>query len=492
VSSLKVICPKCFKGQQITGSVPTAGLDHVCVFCKTTFRVRPPARPSSDDLPVPRELQPKPGDLPAPREAIPKPGDLPAPREAIPRPGDLPVAREAVPRPGDLPVAREAVPRPGDLPVAREAVPKPQPVPKPASLPNVQAPRMPVAHPERTPTKTPPLGLALDLSLSPEIPAGGLSLSLDLPPIPPAPIQAKPLVPSAPPLPSAEKKPPASPVKPPPIPARPPLGSPPVPRSGTMPLPSLASLESEPPSIDLGFKQDAPIEPAAPSQTLSSLDLDLGPARTPLPVRTSGAKEGAAGKGLDLGFSLELEGDAQERSAAPAALPFPAARVASEGMGESAAAAGDELPTLAPPTARGVSAARALRPVAKKGGVPKWLFFVAGGLALAAVAVGVSLPLLRTAPSPDTVLKPFATEINNDNVPSYQQSAERLIAVAAEYKETGARLRLRAAELLLTAQVAHGGVAVELPKIEQMIDSGVGQPKLAAAMSRARALLAIA
>jgi hypothetical protein len=138
VSSLKVICPKCFKGQQIVVDIPLGGLDYVCLFCKTTFRVRPPARPSSDELPAVRGVASKSADLPAARETMPRPSDLPVPREAIPRPGDLPVDRATVPRPGDLPVS------------------------KAPSL----GPNLPVSSSERVPSKTAPLGLALELSFS--------------------------------------------------------------------------------------------------------------------------------------------------------------------------------------------------------------------------------------------------------------------------------------------------------------------------------------
>jgi tetratricopeptide (TPR) repeat protein len=227
---------------------------------------------------------------------------------------------------------------------------------------------------------------------------------------------------------------------------------------------------------------------------LDSLDLDLGPPpAAPLPARTSGAGKAtsAADKDLDFGFSLELEGNAQTQPAAPAAIPFRAARVASEGMAEAAAAtAGDQLPTLAPPTSHGTSAGRALRPVARKRALPKWVFFAAGGLVLVAAAALVGLPLLRTAPSPDAVLAPFAAELTKDSLPSYRKGAERLIAIGSNH--AGARLGLRAAELLLTAQAAHGGSPENVSKAEQLIEGAAGQPKLAAALGRVNALLAIA
>jgi len=236
-------------------------------------------------------------------------------------------------------------------------------------------------------------------------------------------------------------------------------------------------------------------ESASPRSLLSSLELDLGPPPEALPIRSSGAGNSPSKgqKGMDLGFSLELEGKGRAPSeAGPAAIPFPSARVANEGMAEAAAAAGDELPTLAPPTNRGTSAARALRPVAKKGGVPKWLFFVGGGVALVALGAVFGLPMLRTAPNPDAVLKPLAAELGKDNLPTYQKAAEQLIIAAADYKESGTKLRLRAAELLLTGHAVHGGNAADLPKVEQLTDGASTQPKLTPTLGRVRALLAIA
>jgi hypothetical protein len=159
--------PKVLQGTASRRRHPTGGVDHVCLFCKTTFRVRPPARPSSDDLP-------------AAREAVPRPSDLPVPREEA-----MPIDREAVPRPSDLLIDREAVPRPGHAPDSRA----------PSS--------------ERAPTKTPPLGLALELSFPParekpraNDPSGlgdlfGDSLDLDSLPAPPASAKPEPPPPPA-------------------------------------------------------------------------------------------------------------------------------------------------------------------------------------------------------------------------------------------------------------------------------------------------------
>ncbi len=566
MSSLKVICPKCYKGQQVVGDVPPTGLDHLCVFCKTTFRVRPPAHPSSPDLPVSRELAGKPSDLPAAREAVPKPGDLPAPREAVPKPSDLPVAREAAPRPGDLPVPREALPKPGDLPVSRDASPRPgdlpvsrdaaprpgdlpiprdamprpgdlpvhrdamprpgdlpvhrdampkpgdlpihrDAMPKPGDLPVDRppvpgipmanaAPAMPgtsAGQPERS--KTPPLGLSLDLSFVPPPPDASTPLNLEFPAFAPQPASAFEPPPEPEPRPAADKRPAGPSHRPPPVPRASGTTTPPVPpsRGGTMPL-SPAGAE-RPPAPTL--TPLAPKPESAPSPSLlESLDLDIGaPPPGPLPSRIKGGPEPQRKnpKTLDLGFSLELEGKGGPRaSMSPAAIPFPGARVANEGVAEAAAAVGNELPSLAPPTSRGASAARALRPVAKKARVPRWVFFVAGGVAVAALVAVLVMPMLRTAPGPEVVLKPMATELAQDHLPTYQRAADQLVAAAGDLKDRGAKLRLRAAELLLAGYTVHGGNPTELTKIDQLIEGAAEQPKLAPALGRVRALLAIA
>jgi tetratricopeptide (TPR) repeat protein len=211
------------------------------------------------------------------------------------------------------------------------------------------------------------------------------------------------------------------------------------------------------------------------------------------PARPGNAGKAGGGENLDLGFSLELEGDSRPSSSAgPAAIPFPNARVASEGLAEAAAAGDDEIPTLAPPTSRGASAARALRPVAKKGGIPRWAFFAAGGVVLALVGVLVGLPLFHSAPSPDTVIKPFLPELAKDNLVAYQSAADQLSKTATKFKDKGAGLRLRAAELILTSFAAHGGQPAEVTRAEQLMEGASQQVKLAPALGRARALLAIA
>ena len=579
--SLKVICPKCLKGQQVVVEIPPGGLDHVCLLCKTTFKVRPPARSSSEDLPVPREAVPRPTDLPAPREAIPHPGNLPAPREAVPRPGDLPVDRDAVPRPGDLPVDRNAVPRPDDLPVDRNAVPRPgdlpvdrnavprpgdlpvdrNAVPRPSDLPVdrnavprpgdlpvdrnavprpgdlpidrnavprpgdlpvdrrapprpggppplFSGPPPPPPPPDRVPAKTPPLGLSLDLSIpsAPEPPPGGNSLTLGDPSASsqgPAPLNLgiPPPPPLPPPLPGKAATPPpksqprtaTKPLEP--RPPTPPIG-PPKPVGTEATLPSLFSVGDVPPAAV------SPPVKAAPPHKPSLAPLVPQPSEPPpsdaAPEPPAGAPAGrpapgASKENLDLGFSLEFEGSPHTGAgSSPTAIPFPSVRVASEGLAEAAAEPAGEVPLLSPPTTRVASAARAMRAMAKKRGLPRWAYFVGGGVILAGAAAAITLPLLRAAPDPDNVLRPFLSELAKDSLAAYQNAASELSRIAANYDTGGAKLRLKAAELLLTAGNAHGGAANDAASGDQAVAGAASEEKLGAMTGRVRALVAIA
>jgi tetratricopeptide (TPR) repeat protein len=210
------------------------------------------------------------------------------------------------------------------------------------------------------------------------------------------------------------------------------------------------------------------------------------------PVRTEGKTKAGPRENLDLGFSLELEGDAQVSArGASAAIPFPSARVASEASPE-AAATDEDIPALAPPTARTAASARARRPVAKRLAVPRWAFWVTGGVALAIVAALVLVPVLRSAPNAETVLRPFEAELAKDTPDSYRKAVDQLDRTAASFKDGGAKLQVKAAELLLTAYTVHGGQAADLARADQLMLGAAGKSKLAPVLGRARALLAVA
>jgi len=528
VRSFKVVCPKCFKGQQLVGDVPPAGVSHVCNFCRTTFKVKPPAAAAADNLPTPREAMPRPGDLPVDRDAMPKPGDLPVAREAVPRPGDLPVARETMPRPGDLPVAREAVPRPGDLPVAREAMPRPGDLPVakgPSPSPESQA-----SPPGYGPAKTPPLGLGLDLFSDMDLgagdragapndpldlaapplpsspPANPFAFSLDAPALPESPGQGAPLPQRGPPVLSTRagaESPPRPRAKTMPFPMPAVAAAPPsTPRPGTSSLSDL--LEDELPSeTDASLVQPSAAKPN-PSSLSNLIEDELphrpvgatGASSSPLPVaRIKPEKRTAPASQLDLGFSLELEGETLP-SPTPGkdAIPFPGARVANEAGTEAAPPPPDEeaLPSLAPPMARSPSALRAQRPSAKRETLPRWIFLAGGAGAATALAIFVLLPLLRAAPKPEVVIAGLQAELAKDSLPAYAGAADRLIEAATKARERGDRLRLKAAELLLLADTVHGGNPADLQRAEQLLGVVQTQPKLAAAIGVVRALLAVA
>ena len=587
MASLKVICPKCLKGQQVVVDIPPGGIDQVCLLCKTSFHVRPAATPSSDDLPAAREAVPRPGDLPAPRgslgtaanlpapreavprpldlpaaretvprpadlpvdrNAVPRPGDLPVDRNTVPRPGDLPVDRNTVPRPGDLPIDRNAVPRPGDLPVDRNAVPRPgdlpvdrNAVPRPGDLPvdrnAVPRPILPPFAPpgaaaapppvpvlparksaERPAVKTPPLGLSLDLSLPqppPPGPAesltlgeppaeakGGFSLDLGLPPaVPPLAANARA---GAPPR-AAAKAPPPIPkgaprfeTKPldagPPAVAGPKAGAPAVEAT----LSSLRGVSSAPASAKPAgaARETRPaahhkpvLAPLIPEPSESAPSPDAAP---PDAFAPPNSPAGRPGENADLGFSLEFESSPRTSSgSSPVAIPFPAARVASEGMAEAAAENASDVPSLAPPSPRTASAARAMRPMARRSRIPRWAYFAGGAALVVAAAAAVAVPLLRSAPNPDNVLKPFLPELEKDSLVAYQNAATALKNIAANYKDSGAPLRLKAAELLLVSAAAHGGGPSDAATGEQAAAGAASQPKLAPAVQKVRALVAI-
>ena len=193
-----------------------------------------------------------------------------------------------------------------------------------------------------------------------------------------------------------------------------------------------------------------------------------------------------------MGFSLELEGNGgNSDEAGPDAIPFPKARMASEGMAERAAET-DGVPTLAPPMQRRVTAAKALRPDSGKFRIPKWSYFVAGGLVAGLVAYFVVFPMLRFAPRPEVVLRPFAADLAKDDLNAYRAAADRLIAAGKDYKNGVPPLRLRASELLLLSVVVHGDEGGKLATAEQAQAGLPSEPKLATEQARVRALLALA
>jgi len=499
LSSLKVICPKCARGQEVGGEIPAGGTDHVCVYCHTLFKVRPPVARQRDDLPAAREAVPRPTDLPVSRDAVPRPTDLPVSRDAVPRPADLPISRDAVPRPIDLPAAREAVPRPTDLPVSRDAASRPDNLPQSKGAPR----REWLPNSERASNKTPPLGLALDLSFAPSPPTGpGPPLTLDLDSSP-APQSASGPPPSGlsldlgggppPDAQPAPAEPAAGPAKPPPVAtAAPGIAARAAGRAaGVAPPPIPASARVQTASIPA-----AKLAPLAPTGTPGSPPPASARAPTPAPPiasplqPTTPAPASKRPSGVDLGFSLELEGESGS-PASPAAIPFPGARVASEGLAETAAA--EHLPTLHPVVGRAPARGGALRPVAKKRGIPKWAVGVGTGLLLAGVATAILfLTSSRKAPKLEEVIGPTAAGLLNDNPAAYQAAQTKLAQAIAPLQSEGDVLRSQAAEITLLDVLVHGGDPSETARAEQLLQPIKPPAKPVAEYQRAKALLAIA
>jgi tetratricopeptide (TPR) repeat protein len=503
LSALKVICPKCARGQEVVGDIPAGGTDHVCVYCRTVFKVRPPTSRLTDDLPAAREAVPRPSDLPVSRDAIPRPGDLPVSRDAVPRPSDLPVSRDAIPRPGDLPVSRDAVPRPGDLPVSRDAIPRPgdlpvsrDAVPRPDDLPQSKGNARPglLPGPERASSKTPPLGLALDLSLAPHAPAtsGGPPLALDLSspspesPLGPAPSGLSLDMGGAADAPLSPSKAKAGPLKPHPAAAAAKgtgsAGSV-TGRSGAAPPPIPASARVAPEAAPVPT-----LAPLTPTGTSAPKLAPLTPTGAP-PAGSSPPGSKPSSGNVDLGFSLELEGDSGSQVGG-ATLPFPGARVASEGLAEAVAA--DHLPSLQPVAGRGLLRGGALRPVAKRARIPKWAIAVGAGVLAAGIAAAIFLPSSRRAPKVEQVIGPMTAGLLNDTPAAYQSAENQLAQVITPLQDEGDALRSKAAEITLLDVLVHGEDPSKTARAEQLLQAIKPSQKPIAGLQRAKALLAVA
>ena len=449
--ALKVICPKCAKAQEVGGEIPAGGMDHVCVHCGAIFRVRPPASRLTDNLPVSRD-------------AVPRPDDLPVSRDAVPRLGDLPVSRDKVPRPEDLPVSRDKVPRPDDLPQSKSWA-------RPGWLPGS----------DRSSSKTPPLGLALDLSLAAaQATGGGPPLSLDLDSSP-APVSTSGPPPSGLSLdfggsagtPAVSSRPPAGPPRPP---------STSLTAKGAGAAGSVSGrVGVTPPPI--------PVSARTPSGAAGPTLAPLVPTGAPAPESSPSGSKPSSGR-VDLGFSLELEGDSGSPQTGAATLPFPGARVASEGLAEAAAA--EHLPALQPVAGRAPMRGGALRPVAKRARVPKWAIAVGGAVVVAGAAAAFFLSPSRKAPKADDVIAPMVAGLLNDTPAAYQAAENQLTQVIAPLQEEGDALRCKAAEITFLDVIVHGPDASKTARAEQFLQAIKPSPKPVAGYRRARALLAVA
>ena len=195
--------------------------------------------------------------------------------------------------------------------------------------------------------------------------------------------------------------------------------------------------------------------------------------------------------GVDLGFSLELEGESAT-SSEPGALPFPGARVASDGLAEAAAAA-DSLPALQPVGGRAPMRGGALRPVAKRAGISKRIWVVGGGVVVVGAAAAVFfLTSARKAPKFEEVIGPLAAGLLNDTPATYQTIENQLAQVVAPMQEEGDALRSRAAEIMLLDVIVHSADPAKTARAEQLLHAIKPSEKPVDGLLRAKALLAIA
>ena len=193
---------------------------------------------------------------------------------------------------------------------------------------------------------------------------------------------------------------------------------------------------------------------------------------------------------MDLGFSLELEGDLGSPQTGAATLPFPGARVASEGLAEAAAA--EHLPALQPVAGRAPMRGGALRPVAKKARVPKSAIAVAAAVMVAGAAAAFFFWPSRKAPKADDVIAPMAAGLLNDTPAAYQAAENQLAQVIAPLAEEGDALRSKAAEITFLDVIVHGADAAKTSRAEQFLQAIKPSPKPVAGFRRAKALLAVA
>ena len=263
-------------------------------------------------------------------------------------------------------------------------------------------------------------------------------------------------------------------------------------RSGAAPPPIPASARLPP-----GVPTVTPLAPTgAPAPKLSPLMPARAPAPTLAPLSPSPplSESSPAGSsrpttGADLGFSLELEGDSGSQ-AGPASLPFPGARVASEGLAEAAAA--DQLPALQPVAGRAPMRGGALRPVSKKAGIPKWAIAVGSGVIVAGVAAAVFLPSSHKAPTVEQVIGPVAADLLNDSPAAYETAENQLAQVLGPLQDEGDVLRSKAAEITLLDVLVHGGDPSKTVRAEQLLQAIKPAQKPLAGLQRVKALLAVA
>jgi tetratricopeptide (TPR) repeat protein len=235
----------------------------------------------------------------------------------------------------------------------------------------------------------------------------------------------------------------------------------------------------------LNLDLDAP-EPMAGSPALGSVPA----APSVVPERASGSAAPVRAGKLDLGFSLEIEGEDAAPGAAPAAIPFPGARVASEGQTD--AQPSEPLPSLAPLSPKAATRSGATRPAARRRGIPRWAILAAIGVVVLGGGAFAAISLLTAPPKADDVLRPLASNLARDSARGYSAAADLLVQATQSLGPEGDGLRARAAEILSLGAVIHGADGAQLSKADELLASIKTPAKDAAVLARAKALAASA
>ena len=134
----------------------------------------------------------------------------------------------------------------------------------------------------------------------------------------------------------------------------------------------------------------------------------------------------------------------------------------------------------------------ALRPVAKKAGIPKWVFAVGGVVVVAGVVAAVFLPSSRKAPKVEEVIGPTGAGLLDDSPIAYQAAENQLAQVIGPLQDEGDALRSKAAEITLLDVLVHGGDPSKTVRAEELVQTIKPSPKPVVGFQRVKALLAIA
>ncbi len=239
---------------------------------------------------------------------------------------------------------------------------------------------------------------------------------------------------------------------------------------------------AEPPSLALDLGSP---EPTAGSPPLAG----SAPAPSLTPARSAGSAAPPTTGKLDLGFSLEIEGEGASPSA-PAAIPFPGARVASEGQAE--ALPSEALPSLAPLSAKTGPRGAGPRPTRRRG-IPGWVLKAALALVVVGAGAFAAVTFLVAPPKADDVLRPLAPELARDSVRAYRSAADMLLQATQSLGSEADGLRARAVEVMSLDALIHGVDGAQLSQADQILAAITSSSsKYEAVLARARALAAAA